>query len=128
MAPHQETRHWVPARGTAARERDGLDVLIQLCWLSEFHQHDVIVDGVPVVLWMGDDDGRCDELPGAVLVPDVVLTQMQLNVLTPERREQRERDREMEEKHMQTVRTELQEVVRQQNVVFWSKSVPNIMH
>lgn len=78
-------------RGTAARERDGLDVLIQLCWLSEFHQHDVIVDGVPVVLWMGDDDGRCDELPGAVLVPDVVLTQMQLNVLTPERREQRER-------------------------------------
>lgn len=39
-----------------------------------------------------------------------------------------EREIEMEEKHMQTVRTELQEVVCQQSVVFWSKSVPNIKH
>lgn len=71
-------------RGTAAGQGDGLDVLVKLRWLGEFDQHDVIVDGVTVVVWVADDDSGGDELLGAVLVADVVLAQTQLDVLIPE--------------------------------------------
>ena len=56
---------------------------------------------------MADDDSRSDELLGAVLVPDVVLAQTQLDNLVPETPKWKQRERNggkntcrwLEEKH-----------------------------
>lgn len=67
--------------GTAFWQGDGMHVLIKLCRLSQFDQHDVIVDGVTIILRVANDDSRSNELLRAVLVTDVVLTQTQLDLL-----------------------------------------------
>lgn len=84
VAPARDSAHSA-SRGTAGGQRHGLHIAVEGGGLAQLDQHDVIVDGVAVVVRVTDDTGRADELLSVLCDSDVVLSKTHLNTAGKER-------------------------------------------
>lgn len=62
--------------GTAGGQWNGLDILVEDDWLAQFDQHEVVVVRVIIVLGVGDHLLCPDPLLCALLLKQVVLSQV----------------------------------------------------
>ena len=83
VSPSRDQAHGASG-GTAGGQSHGLHVLVEGGGLAQLDQHDVVVDVVGAVVGVADDTGRADELLGALVDPDVVLTKTNLNTAAEE--------------------------------------------
>lgn len=65
----------VPRCGAGCGQGDRLDVLVHGDGVGQLHQHDVVVQGLVVVTLMPVDSIHWHVLLGALVHPDVVVTQ-----------------------------------------------------
>lgn len=68
--------------GTAGGQGHSSDIAVEGSGLAQLDQHDVIVQVVAVVARMADDLGGVDELLGALIDGNVVLTKTHLDAAT----------------------------------------------
>ena len=78
VAPARDKTHGASG-GAAGGQSHRLHKLVEGGRPAQLDEHDVIVDGVGVVVGVADDTGGADELLGSLRDPDVVLSKTHLN-------------------------------------------------
>lgn len=78
VAPARDFAHSASG-GTAGGQSHSIHIAVEGGGLAQLDQHDVVVDVVGAVVGVADDAGGADELLGALVDPDVVLSKTNLN-------------------------------------------------
>lgn len=84
VAPARDFAHGASG-GTLGGQSHRLHVLVEGGGLAQLDQHDVVVDVVGAVLGVADDTGRSDELLGALVHVDIMLSKTHLNTAGEDR-------------------------------------------
>ena len=84
VAPARDSAHGASG-STAGGQSHRLHVLVEGGGLAQLDQHDVVVDVVGAVLGVADDTGRSDELLGALVHVDIMLSKTHLNTAAEDR-------------------------------------------